>query len=71
VALVITGDGPVTTNETLLLGLVPQELVAVIATPKVPQVVIVPLISPFDVFTLNPVGKPVAPKLVGLPDAVI
>ena len=54
-----------------MLGLVPQELVAVTPIPKVPQVAIVPLIRPVDVFMLTPVGKLVAPKLVGLPDAVI
>ncbi len=70
-ALVIDGDGPVTTKETPLFGLVPQELVAVIPIFTVPHEVIAPLIRPVDVFIVNPVGKPVAAKLVGLPDAVI
>ena len=43
---------------------VPVELVAVMVTALVPAVVGVPLIRP-AVFTVNPSGSPLAPKLVG------
>jgi hypothetical protein len=50
---------------------VPVEFVADSVTLNVPEAVGVPLITPDEVFTLNPAGKPVAPKLVGLFEAVI
>jgi len=39
---------------------VPVTFVALIVTLDVPAVVGVPLITPVDVFTLKPAGKPVA-----------
>lgn len=51
--------------------LVPAELDAVKVTDDVPGVVGVPEISPVAVLIDNPVGKPVAPKTVGLLEAVI
>ena len=50
---------------------VPVALVAPIVTVKVPGVVGVPLMAPVLVFTLSPLGSPVASKLVGLLLAVI
>ncbi len=40
---------------------VPPEFVALIVTVKVPEAVGVPEISPVEVFTVKPAGKPVAP----------
>ena len=45
---------------------VPPPLVALIVTAKVPVTVGAPLMTPVLEFTLNPVGNPDAPKLVGL-----
>jgi hypothetical protein len=50
---------------------VPLALVALMDTLELPAVVGVPEIKPFDVFTDNPAGSPVALKLVGLLLAVI
>ena len=50
---------------------VPVELVALSVTVDVPDAVGVPEIRPVEVFTDNPAGNPVAPKLVGELDAVI
>ena len=50
---------------------VPPALVACKLTVKLPEFVVVPEISPLEVETVQPVGKPVAPKLVGLFVAVI
>jgi hypothetical protein len=50
---------------------VPPALVALNETVEVPATVGVPVIAPVLVFTLNPTGKPVALKLVGLLLAVI
>ena len=52
-------------------GPVPALLVALRATGLVPTVLGVPEIKPVDVFTDNPLGKPVAEKLVGVFAAVI
>jgi hypothetical protein len=49
---------------------VPELFVAEIDTFEVPASVGVPVIAP-EAFTLNPVGNPVAPNEVGLPDAAI
>ena len=45
---------------------VPAEFVAEIATVEVPDAVAVPEMSPVELFTLRPAGKPVALKEVGL-----
>ena len=50
---------------------VPAALVALTVAELVPAAVGVPEMSPVEVFTDNPAGKPVAPKLVGLLLAVI
>ena len=50
---------------------VPEPFVAEIETLEVPAVVGVPVIAPVVVLTLSPVGSPVAPKDVGLLEAVI
>ena len=50
---------------------VPPALLALIPTVVVPVAVGVPEIAPELVFTLKPVGNPVALKLVGLLEAVI
>ena len=50
---------------------VPVLFVAVKPTGKVPASVGVPEIRPFVTFTVNPAGKPDAPKLVGELLAVI
>ena len=49
---------------------VPDPFVAEIKTFEVPAAFGVPVIVP-EAFTLNPAGKPVAPKEVGLLEAVI
>jgi hypothetical protein len=49
---------------------VPDPFVADIETFEVPATDGVPVIVP-EAFTLNPVGNPVAPNEVGLPDAAI
>ena len=49
----------------------PPEFVAVTVAVEVPAVVGVPEISPVKVLTDSPGGNPVAPKLVGLFEAVI
>jgi hypothetical protein len=46
-------------------------LVALSVTVEVPALVGVPEIKPESVFTVRPVGNPVAPKLVGELVAVI
>ena len=50
---------------------VPPLLVALTVTLEVPAPVGVPEIKPETVFTVTPVGNPVAPKLVGVLVAVI
>ena len=50
---------------------VPVELLALRVTVEVPEEVGVPVMSPVLVFTLKPVGSPLAPKLVGELVAVI
>jgi hypothetical protein len=62
--------GSVTLNVSVLLP-VPDPFVAVSTTEKLPVSVGCPLITPVDIFTLKPDGKPVAPKLVGLFVAVM
>ena len=49
---------------------VPDPFVAEINTLEVPAAVGDPVIAP-EAFTLSPVGNPVAPKEVGIPEAVI
>jgi hypothetical protein len=58
-ALDITGAGTLITIDNVLLP-VPPLLVALIVTLKLPDAVGVPLITPVDVFILNPDGKLVA-----------
>ena len=50
---------------------VPPVLMAEMVTDLVPAAVGVPEMSPLVVFTLRPVGRPVAAKLVGVLLAVI
>ena len=50
---------------------VPVTFVAEIVTFEVPADVGVPVIAPVDVLMPSPPGNPVAPKEVGLPEAVI
>ena len=50
---------------------VPEPFVAEISTLDVPAAVGVPEMAPLLVLTLSPVGRPVAPKDVGLLEAVI
>ena len=50
---------------------VPPALVALIVTLVLPELVGVPEINPVLVLMLNPLGSPVAPKLVGELLAVI
>jgi hypothetical protein len=45
--------------------------VALMVTELTPATVGVPLMAPVDAFTLRPGGRPVAPKLVGEPSAVM
>src|SRR5688572_28841989 len=49
----------------------PMPLVAVIVAVVLPMVVGVPDMTPVAVFTLSPLGSPLAPKVVGEYDAVI
>jgi hypothetical protein len=58
--LVIETVGPGFTVTTSVALPVPPELVALRVTLKVPLTVGVPLINPFVVLTLRPVGKPLA-----------
>ena len=68
--LVITG-GSVTIVIARVALPVPPALIALMVASVMPPTVVVPLISPVVVFTLNPAGNPVALKLVGLLLAVI
>jgi hypothetical protein len=52
--------GSVTLNVSVLFP-VPLAFVALKTTEKLPVSVGVPLITPVEVFTLNPAGKPDAP----------
>jgi hypothetical protein len=70
VALLITGAGGLTVNVSVWVP-VPPALVALKVIVEVATVVGVPEITPVVVFTLNPVGSPVALKLVGVLLAVI
>ena len=70
--LVITGIGMGETKVITKVALpVPPALVAVMVTATGPGVVGVPEITPVVVSTVNPFGRPVALKLVGLLVAVI
>ena len=64
-ALVIEGVGG-TTVITKVAVPVPPALLALTVRLVVPVALGVPLITPVLVFTLNPAGSPVAPKLIGL-----
>lgn len=72
VELVITGAAAAAETVSVRVAApVPEPLVAVIETLKVPAAVGVPEITPVDVLTLRPAGKPVAAKFVGEFVAVI
>ena len=64
VALVMAGAGVLMVRVRVALP-VPELLVALMVTEEVPEAAGVPEIRPVEVLTLSPVGKPVAPKLVG------
>ena len=70
VALVIAGGCGSTVNARIVVP-VPVTLAALMVAFAVPAAVGVPEISPVLVLTLNPEGRPAAPKLVGLLLAVI
>ena len=71
VALVMTGGGGLTTVRVSVALPVPPALVALRVTVYVPAVVGVPEINPVLVFTLKPVGRPIAPQVVIAWSAVI
>lgn len=58
------GGAAVTARESVNVP-VPDGLLAVSRTPKVPIWVGLPLINPVAVFIVSPVGRPLAAKLVG------
>ena len=65
---------PAPPEETVIASIlesVPAEFVAEIVTIEVPDVLGVPEMSPVELFTLRPDGKPVAPKEVGVLFALI
>ena len=64
VALVIDGAAVAIVSVSVALPL-PVPFVALKVTFDVPAAAGVPEIKPVLVFTLKPVGRPVAPKLVG------
>jgi hypothetical protein len=66
----MTGAGGLTVSVRVLVP-VPPALVALKVMVEVATVVGVPEMTPVVVFTLNPVGNPVALKLVGILFAVI
>ena len=68
--LVMTGGGGRTVNTSVAEPL-PPALLALIVTELVPVADGVPEITPVEVLILNPVGSPVALKLVGLLVAVM
>jgi len=61
---VITGAATVTVSVSVAWP-VPLPLVALSVTVEVPAAAGVPEINPLPAFTDNPLGSPVAPKLVG------
>ena len=67
----MTGTGLLVTVTVTTMLPVPPALVADTVTEDVPVAVGVPETRPVAVLTLNPAGKPVALKLVGLLLAVI
>jgi hypothetical protein len=69
-ALVIAGGVGRTVMVSVALPL-PPALLALMVELNVPVTLGVPLITPVLVLTLKPVGRPVAPKLVGLLLAVM
>ena len=70
--LLITGaEAEEFTVITSVADPVPETFVAEIVTFEVPADVGVPVIAPVDVLMPSPPGNPVAPKEVGLPEAVI
>jgi len=70
VELVIAGVLAVSVIVKVVLP-VPLALVALMVGVKVPLTLGVPVMAPVLVFTLSPVGNPVALKLVGMLLAVI
>jgi hypothetical protein len=69
-ALEITGGGGTTVSASVAVPL-PPAFEAVMETLRDPMVVVLPLITPVEVLTLNPDGRLLAAKLVGLLVAVI
>ena len=69
-ALVMTGIGGLTVKVSVRVP-VPPAFVAVKVMVALPVAEGVPEMSPVVVFTFNPAGRPLAPKLVGLLVAVI
>jgi len=63
--------GTIELTSVKLAVLVPIALVALIVTFDIPATAGMPEITPVEVFIDNPVGKPIALKLVGLLVAVI
>ena len=70
VALVITGKPGLTVKARVAVPM-PEAFVALNAAAKVPVAVGVPVIAPVLALTLNPEGKPVADRVVGLLVAVM
>ena len=68
--LVMTGGGGRTVN-TSVAEPEPPALAALMVKEMIPVAVGVPEITPVEVLILNPVGSPVALKLVGLLVAVM
>jgi len=69
-ALEMTGVAGLTVNVKVVEP-VPVAFVAEIVTELIPTEVGEPLITPVAVSTLNPAGKPIALKEVGVPMAVM
>ncbi len=67
----MTGCGPTLTEKVSVAVPVPAALVADSWTLKIPGSVGVPEMIPVEVSRDSPAGRPVAPKLVGRPVALI
>jgi len=69
----VAGADPVVACTTMISGAdpSPKALDAVMTTLGVPTLESVPEMTPVAVSRLSPVGRPVAPKLVGTPEAAI
>ena len=69
-ALLMTGGGGNTVNARVAVP-VPPVFIALITTLLVPVAVVEPLITPVEVLTARPEGRPLAAKLDGVLVAVI